>query len=45
MKSTLRQLQNEAIKLGATGAKIISVSSVVVDERDGRNGNRCDSNG
>ena len=29
----MKQLQNEAIQLGATRAKVISVSSIVIDER------------
>jgi len=33
MKGLLKQLQNEAIELGATAAKIVPISSVVIDER------------
>jgi len=33
MKNILKQLQNEAIQLGATEAKVIPISSIVIDER------------
>jgi predicted metal-binding protein len=33
MKDILGQLQNEAIQLGATKAKVIPVSSIMIDER------------
>ncbi|MGZ3589132.1 MAG: DUF2284 domain-containing protein [Thermodesulfobacteriota bacterium] len=33
MKDNFRQLQSEAIQLGATKAKVIPVSSIVIDER------------
>lgn len=33
MEDLLKQLQNDAIQLGATAAKIIPISSVVIDER------------
>jgi predicted metal-binding protein len=33
MGKIMKQLQNEAIQLGATRAKVISVSSIVIDER------------
>jgi predicted metal-binding protein len=33
IKSELKQLQSEAIQLGATSAKVISISSIVIDER------------
>jgi len=33
MKDILKQLQNDAIQLGATAAKLIPISSVVIDER------------
>jgi predicted metal-binding protein len=33
MKSLVRQLQDEAIRLGATAAKVVPVHSIVIDER------------
>jgi predicted metal-binding protein len=33
VKNIFRQLQNDAIQLGATAAKVIPVSSIVIDER------------
>jgi len=33
VKDPLKRLQNDAIKLGATAAKIIPISSIVIDER------------
>ena len=33
MKDLLKQLQNDAIQLGATAAKVVPISSIVIDER------------